>query len=441
MKKNPFIAIAVVVFLLSSLVPGVALAPAVLADWAPGDGHKMHFPQLPGGWDVDANYPLVLADDFRCTETGFIKDIHFWGSWKDGVVGEITSFVLSIHADIPAAQNPDGYSKPGNTLWELEIFDWQTVFIEGEPQGWYDPSTGYADWDNHSNYFQYNVFLSEEDWFRQVAGTIYWLNISAVVADPGGTRWGWKSSDDNWMDDAVWAHRDGLAWLDMHKPEDWTGDNFLIEVKPGGVLESGGGSGYESGTWYYYENTDWWNQWYYNQPFDLNRDKLIHIEFDVFRYNHPSDVWFELAVNWATDEWQREGPPPVPPLTPEDEEKYISRAVLVETDQITPGPPPEGGQHYVLDYVIRDYNPEWVSIDVRGYNFIIPHQPTDEPGIIEHVCVESLDLAFVITGEPEHPVGGTAIPVNKVMVLAPLLGLAAVVTVISVVAIRRRRTA
>jgi len=39
------------------------------------------------------------------------------------------------------------------------------------------------------------------------------------------------------------------------------------------------------------------------------------------------------------------------------------------------------------------------------------------------------------------PVGGIAIPVNKVMVLAPWLVLAAVVAVIAVVAIRRRRAA
>ena len=142
--------------LIFSVMLFVAVSGVAQADWSPGDGHKMHYPQLPdeAGWDVNATQPLVLADDFRCTETGFIKDIHFWGSWKDGAVGEITSFVLSIHADIPAGQNPDGYSKPGNTLWEREIFDWQTVFIEGELQGWYDPSTGDADWDNHSNYFQ-----------------------------------------------------------------------------------------------------------------------------------------------------------------------------------------------------------------------------------------------------------------------------------------------
>ena len=31
------------------------VAPAAVADWDPGDGHKMHYPQLPdpNGWDVN----------------------------------------------------------------------------------------------------------------------------------------------------------------------------------------------------------------------------------------------------------------------------------------------------------------------------------------------------------------------------------------------------
>ncbi|MCJ7578787.1 MAG: hypothetical protein MUO91_10085, partial [candidate division Zixibacteria bacterium] len=47
--------------------------------------HKMHFPQLPDleGWDVYAVYPKTLADDWKCSATGPVTDIHFWGSWKD----------------------------------------------------------------------------------------------------------------------------------------------------------------------------------------------------------------------------------------------------------------------------------------------------------------------------------------------------------------------
>ena len=66
-------------------------APA-RADWQPGDGHKMHFPQLPDedGWDVNATMGVCLADDWMCSETGPVEDIHFWGSWKHGDDGILT---------------------------------------------------------------------------------------------------------------------------------------------------------------------------------------------------------------------------------------------------------------------------------------------------------------------------------------------------------------
>ena len=56
-----------------------ALAGPALADWDPEDGHKMHFPQLPdpNGYDVSA---YCLTDDWTCSETGPVTDIHFWGS-------------------------------------------------------------------------------------------------------------------------------------------------------------------------------------------------------------------------------------------------------------------------------------------------------------------------------------------------------------------------
>lgn len=202
---------------------GMAVAP-VVADWTPDDGHKMHFPQLPdeAGWDVNATQPLVLADDWMCSETGWVKDIHFWGSWLHGNTGEILQFVLSIHADIP---DPDGpgplYSMPGPTLWEQEIPINRVIIQSIDPptsEGWYDPSTGLFIVGDHQAYFQYNIFLPEEMWFYQEQGTIYWLNISAIVADPSVTQWGWKSSLNHWNDDAVWATWGSLTWTHMFEP-------------------------------------------------------------------------------------------------------------------------------------------------------------------------------------------------------------------------------
>jgi len=189
--------------------------------WIPGDPYKMHFPQLPNeaGWDVNATQPLVLADDFMCSETGWIKDIHFWGSWMHGIEGEIMAFVLSLHADIPANPPQIPYSRPGPTLWEAYITRFAATPIDPPtPEGWFDPSQMLVLPNDHFAYFQYDIILDPSQWFHQEAGTIYWLNISAIVAGPTLTQWGWKSSINHWNDDAVWAYWGDLNWIDLWEP-------------------------------------------------------------------------------------------------------------------------------------------------------------------------------------------------------------------------------
>jgi hypothetical protein len=212
-------------------------------DWAPGDTYKMHFPQLPNvnGWDVNATQPVVLADDWQCSETGWVKDVHFWGSWRHGIPGQILYFVLSIHEDIPA--NPPGtpYSRPGTTLWEAEVTNFVIAppIIAPGPEGWYDPMTGIIfPQGDHMEYFGYNVYLPENEWFWQQQGRIYWLNISAVVADPSATQWGWKSTLNRWNDDGVWAQWGSLNWMEMREPPDFEQSLNLAFVITGGPPES-----------------------------------------------------------------------------------------------------------------------------------------------------------------------------------------------------------
>ena len=78
----------------------------------------MHFPQMPDpcGWDLsfrafDTNEVMELADDWQCTETGPVSDIHFWFSWLDDVVGDINQLTVRIYSDDPCG--PSGWSEPG----------------------------------------------------------------------------------------------------------------------------------------------------------------------------------------------------------------------------------------------------------------------------------------------------------------------------------------
>jgi hypothetical protein len=101
----------------------------------------------------------------------------------------------------------------------------------------------------------------------------------------------------------------------------------------------------------------------------------------------------EVAANWSTDAWSQDGNPPGdrrPPLpgeTPED--AWIGRQTVFVGEQF-------GGHYGPFTVVIPSYNPEWVSIDIRGFNVNIS-------GRITHECLaqsqEPMDLAFVITGD------------------------------------------
>lgn len=210
------------------------LSVGALADWEPGDPNTkwVQEPDL-CGWDVQLTTPKLLADDFLCDETGWITDVHFWGSWKDDVVGEITNIHLSIHQDIPVG--PNGYSVPGKQEWAVDIdpacFPDAVVIrrlIGCADQGWYDPNTGEVLENNHKCLWQVNVYLDQilpwDELFIQQGTrerpTVYWLDLQVSLADPEQTAFGWKTAYEQHRDDAAWA--DWSPGTPLPTEDDWT---------------------------------------------------------------------------------------------------------------------------------------------------------------------------------------------------------------------------
>ncbi len=175
----------------------------------------------PNGIDVHATAdmyaqdpPHILADDFLCTTTGYITDIHIWGSWLSdmfpyGNSPEQCEFTLSIHADIPAVGQE--YSRPGDVLWYKTLQTTDIEWFNDVIEDWYDPYTG--QWLDNDHYvcIKYNFYLNEADYFMQT-GTpeepvVYWLDVQAKPLDPAmeDARFGWKTSYEHWNDDAVWG--------------------------------------------------------------------------------------------------------------------------------------------------------------------------------------------------------------------------------------------
>ena len=213
---------------LSLVVLSLALSlPAtVRAHWIAEDGHKMHQPQLPNedGWDIDmTNY--VLADDWQCSESGPVSDIHFWYSVEgdEGTEGypapHFATVDVTIYSNVLAGANanPD-YSHPGNVVWQTRQFS-VTADMVGGPwqglQGWDDPEPdSECIPEDHNNYWQLNI-TDIADPFSQTAGEIYWLalEVSDLPASQEGASVGWKTTYEilAFEDDAVYMLEDAGA--------------------------------------------------------------------------------------------------------------------------------------------------------------------------------------------------------------------------------------
>ena len=106
-----------------------------LADWDPGDPFKMHFPQLPNpdGWDIDLTKDAI-QDDFMCSWSGPINDVHFWVSWEGDRTGGLTNISwidIGFLPDVPADPlDPLSFSHPGASLYGNPL--WAQRFITGE---------------------------------------------------------------------------------------------------------------------------------------------------------------------------------------------------------------------------------------------------------------------------------------------------------------------
>jgi len=164
--------------------------------------------QGPEGADVSLARPL--ADDFICSESGPITDVHIWGSFLRDVlpVGGPTNMTLTltIYADVPAPVP----SHPGQVLWS-QTFNpgqYQAANNFTAVEWWHDPSTQPPTWVNpgDTNMYQFDFYIDPADAFRQVEGTIYWLGVS-IAPGPANFSFGWKTTPVGYAPDAA-------CWLD-----------------------------------------------------------------------------------------------------------------------------------------------------------------------------------------------------------------------------------
>lgn len=180
-------------------------------------------------------------------------------------------------------------------------------------------------------------------------------------------------------------------------------DSFSVGVAPAppeeeGPVLWGSGSGYNDGAWYQYPS-GWWNQWFYDHPLDLDRKKTILFTAVMWPMDPQQPAYAEIIYNWTTPNWTNPGPPmPEDFQRPEGEPLYIGRSSeLVDPHYAYIGPIDPTQQTFIQDiFEIPDYNPEWISIDIRGNNFEL-YANSPNTGELIHVCdpkVSSDELAL-----------------------------------------------
>jgi hypothetical protein len=237
MKKLIFVSLALL------FVAGTALA-----DWQPGDGHKMHFPQLPDpdGWDINITGDFMW-DDWKCSQSGPVEDIHFWLSNKGDVWDwqtqscPIARLIVYIYSDVAADDpaNEYDFSHPGDSLWMDDLDPFNPTLIRHAGTG----EQGWIDWQqdpavviphDHADYYQINL-TDFADPFYQEEGTIYWLGLHLHTYDDKIWNFGWTTSQDHWNDDAVWYYG---GWNEMIDPD--TGESmdlaFVITPEPATMI-------------------------------------------------------------------------------------------------------------------------------------------------------------------------------------------------------------
>jgi len=161
-----------------------------------------------------------------------------------------------------------------------------------------------------------------------------------------------------------------VAQNDIEDPSAFAGAWYRIAFDESGDYLRGDGHGYAGGTWYFYPQSGWWRQWYYNEPFSTTRQGYLEYQVYIKALDRRLPSTAEIRFNWSTPQWSalHADRPPLPGDAPTvaAEATYMqSKHLFLINNALI------GTIEPIATCAIREYNPEWISIDVRGKNVCI----------------------------------------------------------------------
>jgi hypothetical protein len=162
----------------------------------------VQWPKIIGGYDVYDRAVIFLADDFPCTNTGPITDIHVWCSFLNDAFTNPPIW-LGIWSDVPAVGT--NISHPGLLLWQQTFTptQYQSYFWSCGNEDFYMP-TGAGFIYGPDSQVYYDIFYPTNAFVQQGSITnpvTYWLSVYCQDL----SWFGWKTSTNSHQDAAVWA--------------------------------------------------------------------------------------------------------------------------------------------------------------------------------------------------------------------------------------------
>lgn len=157
-------------------------------------------------WLTNTGPATLLADDFICTRTGPVTDIHIWGSWKEDLVDYWPTFWVGIWSDVPSTGNTP--SHPGQLLWwqQFSPGQYRASVQQKVPQELFlNPNAPPQIIGQDHQIWKYDFFPQNP--FRQLGSPqmpkVYWLSVVTKTAP--GRVFGWKTTFDHYNDFAVYS--------------------------------------------------------------------------------------------------------------------------------------------------------------------------------------------------------------------------------------------
>src|SRR6267142_4121988 len=160
----------------------------------------VQIPPTDGGYDVWDSGPWALADDFICTNTGPITDIHLWASWLNNNVDFNTTFWLGIYDDVAAVTNGPVLipSRPGTNLVWQQYFgpgQYSQSLVPGGIGQFYNPQPpGVMGSGGQTYYYCFYPSNPPVQTGTLTQSKTYWLAVYAMPSQATSFLFGWKSA-------------------------------------------------------------------------------------------------------------------------------------------------------------------------------------------------------------------------------------------------------